>query len=393
MVKLESGTCPTLTIAAPRFSAEEGAVVVKGTVAADSRMMARLGIEVYVDEYIDLGRAKIVYRGGDPAAWRLTLTRGAYPPGEHKFTVLAKRGNAYLWGATLSGPDTVVPLSAVHLLSEPTSPTLPEVDVRLAAVVVGGTSDANMEYKFEVDSAELQGYSSSNTCLWTVPSTAGAHTLKAYAREAGDPGSEVVCELPYDVRAAELLSGVTLTADPPSPQSAFTKIRLIASSAGGAWVEYRLEENGRVIQDYCSSPVFYWGSATPGTYDLKVTAREAGTTEPVFTAEILDYEITPAPLDGVSLETSHVSPQTVGTDIVLSAIVRGGTNVEYRFEVYDADSKLIDHRDYSTRPTWGWRPTSSGKDYTKYTLKVLAREVGTTEPVFTCKQGNFMIVE
>ena len=103
--------------------------------------------------------------------------------------------------------------------------------------------------------------------------------------------------------------------------------------------------------------------------------------------------ITPAPLDGVSLETSHVSPQTVGTDIVLSAIVRGGTNVEYRFEVYDADSKLIDHRDYSTRPTWGWRPTSSGKDYMKYTLKVLAREVGTTEPVFTEEQGNFMIVE
>lgn len=80
------------------------------------------------------------------------------------------------------------------------------------------------------------------------------------------------------------------------------------------------------------------------------------------------------PVEGVSITTSHASPQALGTPITFTAAGQGGSgSYEYRFYINSGSGFLL-QKDYSTSNIWIWTPSATGA----YDIFVEVRNAGTT---------------
>ena len=139
------------------------------------------------------------------------------------------------------------------------------------------------------------------------------------------------------------------------------------------------------MQDYAPGAQCTWTPQDAQYYTLVVEAEIAGATDGYFVTTYITFNITPVNLTGVTLTTSLQSPQSVATQIMLTAAAQGGiapANVEYQFLAQyslpnGTYSPLILLRDYATNPLYAWTPTSP-QGY--YLLIVDARVVGSTVP-------------
>ncbi len=119
------------------------------------------------------------------------------------------------------------------------------------------------------------------------------YALVVYARPVGDTEPySVTAYSTYAILPANL-TGLTLAANPPSPQQAGTVITLTATAQGGITAlnvqyqyvaQYKLA-NGAwapnlLIQDWATSNQCSWTPATAEKYYLNVYARRVGDTAP-----------------------------------------------------------------------------------------------------------------
>ena len=169
----------------------------------------------------------------------------------------------------------ILPLAGITIDADYYSPQLIDTPITLKAdAILGG----NREYKFMVNDGKrwsvLQDYGKSNECTWT-PLKAGKYVLKVCVREKGLKQEfasikDFVITLP--------LSKVSLFISPKSPGSVGSKILLTAKPEGGDEMEYGFEvlDGGewKLLRDYKEDSHCYWEPARPGTYMLRVTARE-----------------------------------------------------------------------------------------------------------------------
>ncbi|MHB9132366.1 MAG: triple tyrosine motif-containing protein [Armatimonadota bacterium] len=319
------------------------------------------------------------YTAGRTCPWMPTK------PGQYSLKVQAREvGTTSVKEATSSFIVTVPPITGLTLTTNPASPQAVGTGITLTATVMGGNQ---VRYAFLVSDgvrwAALRGYATDNTCPWT-PGTPGQYTLKVQVREVG---ITTVKEATTSFTATvPPITGVTLAADPASPQVMGTSITLTATVTGGECIEYAFQvfdgAQWVALREYAADNTCLWTPAVPGQYPLRVMVREVGTMMPLVAVN--NYTVTAVPITGLTLAVDPVPPQVLGTLITLAATVTGGYQVEYRFQVYDG-VQWVELRGYAEDNTCAWTPAVPGENI----LKVEAREVGTT--MVTEVTGSFTV--
>ena len=178
------------------------------------------------------------------------------------------------------------------------------------------------------------------------------------------------------------LTGVTLSAVPPSWVINGTPVNLLATAEGGTDVLFQYwiynpaaDPAWSQLQAYSSSAGCTWTPAATGSYLFSVTAQDAtgATVNTMLGYTVYEYP----PLTAVSIAVAPASPQLVTTPITVTASATGGTKVQYQFWLYNqaANPAWSQLQAYSSTSTCQWTPTVAGI----YLLSVTALDAtGTT---------------
>lgn len=225
-------------------------------------------------------------------------------------------------------------------------------------------SDGTAEFRIEVTPGD--GVAANATDALTITATSGTDGAK---------GDAVIAT----TTAVPAVSVVTLTPSAASPQLANTAITLTATPTGGNVLEYKYlvgkAATWTSIGTYTTAKSCIWTPTTAGAYQVKVWAREVGSTSDYEVASTpFDYTIT-ASLTGVSLAASPASPRPANVPITLTATTTGGTTVQYQYQKStNSGGSWTTLKAYSSDTTYQWTPTAPGS----YLLQVIAREQGQT---------------
>ena len=299
-------------------------------------------------------------------------------PGDYLISATAQDGvsgaavNTLLW-YTINGP-----LTAVSVTPSPASPQPPNTPITFTATATGGT---NVQFQYWLYNpaanpawSQMQGYSSSATCLWT-PTAVGNYVISVTALDA--TGTAVNTLLPYTISGP--LTAINVTSSLASPQPPNTPITFTATATGGSNVQFQYwlynpaaNPAWSQLQSYSSSATYQWTPATPGNYVISVTALDA-TGAGVNT--MLSYTIG-SPLTAVNVTPSLASPQPVNTPITFTATATGGSNVQFQYWLYNpaANPAWTQLQDYSSLATYQWTPTTPGN----YVIAVTALDATGT---------------
>ncbi|MDD2898591.1 MAG: Ig-like domain-containing protein [Desulfuromonadaceae bacterium] len=335
-----------------------------------------------------------------------TWNTAAVTPGAYRLAVYVRNaGTTISFEAFKSLPYSILaPASGATLTISVPSPQIVGTGITLNAAGIGGSG--TYEYRFMVSNnggvtyTELRPYSTAATFAWnTTAVTPGAYTLAVYVRNTGSTAaSEAIQTVPYTILAP--VTGATLTASLPSPQTVGASITLVAAGIGGSGVyEYRfmVSNDGGItyteLRPYTTTAAFTWNTAavTPGAYRLAVYVRNAGTTISFEAFKSLPYSISP-PASGATLTTSVPSPQIVGTGITLNAAGIGGSgSYEYRFMISNnGGTTYTELRPYSTAATFAWNTTAVTPG--AYTLAVYVRNTGSTAALEAFRSVTYSIL-
>ena len=265
------------------------------------------------------------------------------------------------------------PLSALSVTASPASPQTVGTPVTFTATATGGT---NVQYQFWMYNAsdspawrQLQGYSTTATCLWT-PSAPGNYLLSATAQ---DTATVTVVNTMIWYTVGSPLSALSVTASPASPQPADTPITFTATATGGTNVQYQFwlynasaSPAWSQLQGYFATATCVWTPSTPGNYLLSATAQDTATGAAVNT--MIWYTVG-SPLSALSVTAAPAAPQPAYTPITFTASATGGTNVQYQFWVYNpnASPAWSQLQGYSTSAACVWIPTTAGDYYLSVT--------------------------
>lgn len=285
------------------------------------------------------------------------------------------------------------PVSAVALSSSPLSPQFLGTDITFTATASGGSG--SYEYQFwyrDTWSANFilaRDYGSGNLFIWETAAVEVAnYEWKVYARNTGStaPFEAISLNLPYTINAVPPVASVVLAASPSSPQVQGTLVAFTGTASGGSgtyeyqfWYRPAGSPAFTMAQDYTSSSLFIWDTAfaSPGSYEWKVFARNAGSTVSAG-SEILTYTLSPPPASAVSLSASPLSPQFQGTSVTYTGTASGGNgSYEYQFwyrAVGSASYAMV--QDYSTSTSYVWDTTVIAAG--NYEWMVYARNAGST---------------
>ena len=163
----------------------------------------------------------------------------------------------------------------------------------------GGIASPNVQYQFYVQyklangswsaNTIIQNWSTSNQCIWT-PTTAENYYVNVLASPVGDTAYSVATYISFNILPANL-TGVTLTATPPSPQQVGIPLTLTATVQGGItapnvqyqfYAQYKNADGSWapniLIQDGSTSNQCTWTPATAEKYYLNVNVRPLGDT-------------------------------------------------------------------------------------------------------------------
>ncbi len=231
----------------------------------------------------------------------------------------------------------------------------------MVSLTASATAGTNVQYQFWLYNpatltwSQLQAYSPSSTCSWT-PTTPGNYLISAAALD-GVTGEEVSTTSWYAV-VSSVLSAVSLSTSPASPQPCNTAVTLTASATGGTNVQYQFWLYNPAtlawsqLQAYSPSSTCSWTPATPGRYLLSTSARDSVSGQEVSTTSWFTV-INPA--FAVSLSAAPPSPQPSNTPVTFTAAATGGTNVQYQFWLYNpATVTWTQLQAFSPSPTCSW---------------------------------------
>jgi hypothetical protein len=278
-----------------------------------------------------------------------------------------------------------VSISGSHLPPQPVGRA-----VTLTAHAVGGTPP--IEYKWHLNGAVAQGWSTSNTYVLN-PSTAGTYTVLVWARGSGataDQPQASMTTVPFrfdPVPLESVISSVSLTA-PTTIQSATSNTTTLRASATGGTKPYafkfRVQYGGgafQVLQDWSTNETFTWTTSTYGEVRVSVWARSAGNTVDAPQSSTNWTFFLFEPVRTVSLSAATASPRPPNSAVTFTAASTGGTTnfVNYQFLVQSTTQTLVG-RGWGSNTTFTWTPTSPGT----YTILVQAKSgVSDTSYVVT----------
>jgi FtsP/CotA-like multicopper oxidase with cupredoxin domain len=315
------------------------------------------------------------------------------------YTLTAKVYNS-LGATAVSAPVTVTvtapgPVTGVNITSvTPPSPNATGTSVTFNASVTGGSGTP--EYQLWVWNPVAGSWSSSaygtSPLTWTTTGLpAGTYDIRVWARNVGSTASyEAYTGTTYTLTPGGVtpVSSVSITSTTPtSPQPSGTSITFDATATGGSGTpEYQLWVWNPVAGSWSSSaygtsPLTWTTTGLPaGTYDIRVWARNVGSTASYEAYTGTTYTLTPGgvtPVSSVSItSTTPTSPQPSGTSITFDATATGGSGTpEYQLWVWNPVAGSWSSSAYGTSPlTW----TTTGLPAGTYDIRVWARNVGST---------------
>jgi len=278
----------------------------------------------------------------------------------------------------------------LHLLLTPhvAAPQLAGASITLTGAITkhaNGQVPYTFLFQYSLDGVNFtsigssSGYTSTATSLtcpvaWT-PTLPGNYTLKFTFSDRGGGSAFITSTYLIDVTSVSLAAGAV------SPQPRGMPITLTAN-AGGGDVLYQFQSklgsgSWTNLGSWQSGNTYAWQPAVDGSYALQVLAKTNGgaTTK---TSASLPYVIA-TPLSAVTLATTPTGWCNVNTALTLTATPTGGATPQYLFQYQLGAGSWTTIGSYQTAATTSWTPATAGR----YTLQVLAREQGTTTPVYT----------
>ena len=295
-------------------------------------------------------------------------------------------------------------VSSVTLAADKPSPAaLLSVDaVTFTATATGGGADK--QYQFAVkDPANgvmtvKRAYAASNSFSY-APASVGVYKIRVYVRNADSLAAyEAAAWYTFTVTADAPVASVTLGAVQKSPQAVGTGIDFNANAAGTTdnyVYQFWVNTSGvkTMVQDYSSSAGFHWDttSSAPGTYTIRVMAKNAGSVAAYEAANSLSYIVVAAPpVTAVTLGALPKSPQAVGTAIDFNASATGTSgNYVYQFWVSMGGVWAME-QDYSSSAGFHWDTTNNLPG--TYTIQVRAKNAGSVASYEAVKSISYFIV-
>lgn len=286
-------------------------------------------------------------------------------------------------GSATADVVTFVPVqppaaTGVTLLADLPSPQLVGNAVTFLASGSGGTGE--YEYRFQLKTGAnwniVQPYGPSATWTWdTTAVPAGTYAVQVDVRSAGSTttGFQAAKVMNFTLTNPPLAaSGVNVASTLASPQLAGANVTFVASGTGGSGsYEYRfwLRSGGvwSVVQNFSTNSSWTWNTAAalPGTYNIQVDVRNAGTTSAPTASRVISFVIAapPTPASSVTLASTVPSPQTAGTPVTFVAAGNGGSgSYVYRFWLRTGGVWSV-VQNYSTNATWTWNTAVAPGNY------------------------------
>ena len=321
----------------------------------------------YVKEVIDQ-KDRIVVKGGGFGHGVGMSQHGAHQMAKegHKYRDILQ---FYYPGTEITEDSSLILMPAIRptVSFDKKSPQPVNTEIKLTA---SSKSGSTVLYKFNLfdgkDWKVVQDYSPSNTYIWRPTKTGtykfSIHVKDKYSNKDYDNYYAVEFTIVDDFSKVMVEKVVP---DKSSPQSVRTPIKLttyVHGGQNGLLYKYNLY-NGKewlVVRDYSEEPDFTWIPEKPGNYRFSVHVKDKKSTKPYDAYGVLDYTITPEPVTVKSLSATPNSPQQVGTDILLRATATGGTDLLYKFHIFDGNTWSV-LRDYGRNNKHTWKPTKPGR--------------------------------
>ncbi|MED1468598.1 triple tyrosine motif-containing protein [Bacillus salipaludis] len=173
-----------------------------------------------------------------------------------------------------------------------------------------------------------------------------------------------------------------IKANYPSPQIE-RKTITIQASANKTGLEYQFSVQGKVVKGYSTSSIYEWTPTAPGTYKIKVEARDPQFRAAVAQKEI-SYTITAYKPDFAitSFAPNVKSPYLSGKTVTFTAKTNK-TGLQYQFSINGKPLQA-----FGTNSSFKWKPTKSGN----YSVKVEVRRAQYPNRVLS-KQLSYQIVD
>jgi photosystem II stability/assembly factor-like uncharacterized protein len=175
---------------------------------------------------------------------------------------------------------------------------------------------------------------------------------------------------------------LTLNANPPSPQLAGTPVVLTAVATGCPSPNYRFwirppGGSWAIVQNYSASGTYNWtNTATVGTYNIEVDARDASESSPYDLVVSITYTMNAVPpCANATLTASPPSPSLTGTQVTWTATSTTCANPRYRFWEAPPGGAWTIVQNYSASSTFIW---NSGGVAGTYRFEVDVRDAAET---------------
>jgi hypothetical protein len=270
------------------------------------------------------------------------------------------------------------------------SPQVPGTQITVNATGLAG----NFEYQFVRRNPAgvwsiVQAYSTATSFVWnTTAAPAGAYMVQVWARPVGtsvayDTWAGIAFELV--ATAPPPVTAVALGANVASPQITGAAVTFTANATGTTGnYEYQFILRNpagvwSVVQPYSSTSNWVWNTGSVGAYFLQVWARNIGSTNAyeAFIGMPFDVVSTPAgPVTAVAVTTNLASPQTVGTQVMVTANATGTSgNYQYQFVLRNPAGVWTIVQPYSSSPSWTWNTAALSAG--NYFIQVWARNAGS----------------
>ncbi|MEI7635242.1 MAG: multicopper oxidase domain-containing protein [bacterium] len=282
------------------------------------------------------------------------------------------------------------PLVLNSLRANVTFPVAAGTSMTWTASASGGI--APLQYQFWLYTTRtnswslLQGYGNANSVAWT-PANGGTYNVMVYVRNAGSTNTYDVGQISpeFNITGAQLLTITSLTANVTFPVAAGTPIKWTATATGGTspyqyqfWLYTERTNSWSLLQGYGASNNVTWTPVNAGSYNVRVYARNSGSTN-AYDAGLISpaFNITGAlPLTVTGLTANVPLPAPSGSPIKWTAAAAGGTSpYQYQFWLYTARTNswsLLQGYGASNNVTW--TPAYGGT----YNIMVYVRNAGST---------------
>ncbi|UFT98877.1 N-acetylmuramoyl-L-alanine amidase [Radiobacillus kanasensis] len=317
--------------------------------------------------------------------------------GKYQLVVHVKEAASSRSYDTYKVMDYLVKNSLVEIqqfTSDKPSPQLEGTQVIVNAKAVNGEG---LLYKFweqNLTTGEwklLQDYSVDTNITWTS-SKADKYKIVVHVKESDSVNSYDTYKAINYVLEPNPLTISSVNVDKPSPQPYATDIQISATSNISETANYKFwlfnkkTNQWSLLQDYGPDSNVIWSPVEPGEYKLVVHAKNEGSLKSYDDYQYINYTVKKIIVD--QFNADKVSPQPIGTSVIVNASARGSESIEYKFWEYNYGTKkwrLL--QNYNADTNVEWLPSASGK----YKLVVHIKESTSQASYDTYEYMNFNI--